>query len=256
MPLKLKIGLPDYGSKGASVNLELELDTSLVNSPDRLQDHIKALFEQARIAVEAELFGREASPGHAQNGSSANSSRNGHHRQNGRPATDSQVRALHAIANRQKLDLSALLERQYRVSRPEDLSLQQASQLIDERQLLRLRGQLGKLNLLILDELGYVPASKAGAEHLFDVIATAYERHSVLVTTILPFEHWTEVLGSERLTGAALDRLTHHCHILETTGESYQNREIAEQLGISVTSVECKLRVIREVWEKEFGESD
>jgi DNA replication protein DnaC len=71
----------------------------------------------------------------------------------------------------------------------------------EERQLLRIRGQLAKLDLLVLDELGYVPASKAGAELLFDVIATAYERNSMLVTTNLPFENWTEVLGSERLTG-------------------------------------------------------
>ena len=81
----------------------------------------------------------------------------------------------------------------------------------DERHLLRLRQQLAKLDLLILDELGYVPASKAGAELLFDVIATAYERNSLIVTTNLPFENWTEVLGRERLTGAALDRLTHRC---------------------------------------------
>jgi DNA replication protein DnaC len=92
----------------------------------------------------------------------------------------------------------------------------------EERQLLRLRHQLGKLDLLILDELGYVPASKAGAELVFDVIASAYERNSLVVTTNLPFENWTEVLGSERLTGAALDRLTHRCHILETKGESYR----------------------------------
>jgi DNA replication protein DnaC len=78
------------------------------------------------------------------------------------------------------------------------------------------------LDLLILDELRYVPASKAGAELLFDVIATACERNSLVVTTNLPFENWTEVLGSERLTGAALDRLTHRCHILETKGESYR----------------------------------
>lgn len=71
-------------------------------------------------------------------------------------------------------------------------------------------------------ELGYVPASKVGAELLFDIIATAYERQSLIVTTNLPFENWTEVLGSERLTGAALDRLTHRCHILETKGESYR----------------------------------
>jgi DNA replication protein DnaC len=56
----------------------------------------------------------------------------------------------------------------------------------------------------------------------FDVIATAYERNSLVVTTNLPFENLTEVLGSERLTGAALDRLTHRCHILETKGESYR----------------------------------
>jgi DNA replication protein DnaC len=95
----------------------------------------------------------------------------------------------------------------------------------EERQLLRLRGQLAKLELLILDELGYVAASKSGAELLFDVIATAYERNSVIVTTNLPFEHWTEVLGNERLTGAALDRLTHRCYIIETRGESYRLKD-------------------------------
>jgi DNA replication protein DnaC len=91
-----------------------------------------------------------------------------------------------------------------------------------ERQLLRLRSQLTKLDLLILDEFGYVPTTKAGAELLFDVIATAYERSSIILTTNLPFENWTEILGNERLTGAALDRLTHRCHILETSGESYR----------------------------------
>jgi DNA replication protein DnaC len=92
----------------------------------------------------------------------------------------------------------------------------------EDRQLARLRGQLAKLDLLVLDEFGYVPASKAGAELLFDVIATAYERTSVVLTTNLPFENWTEVLGNERLTGAALDRLTHRSHVLETSGESYR----------------------------------
>jgi len=101
----------------------------------------------------------------------------------------------------------------------------------EERQLLRSRSQLAKLDLLILDELGYVPASKAGAELLFDVIATAYERNCVLVTTNLPFENWTEVLGNERLTGAALDRLTHRCHILETKGESYRLKEAKRRRG-------------------------
>jgi DNA replication protein DnaC len=95
----------------------------------------------------------------------------------------------------------------------------------EERQLARMRSQLAKLDLLILDELGYVPASKVGAELLFDVISTAYERTSMIVTTNLPFENWTEVLGSERLTGAALDRLTHRCHIIETRGESYRLKD-------------------------------
>jgi len=75
--------------------------------------------------------------------------------------------------------------------------------------------QLCELDLLVLDELGYVPTSQLGAELLFDVISTACERTSVIVTTNLPFEQWTEVLGSERLTGAVLDRLTHRGHILE-----------------------------------------
>ena len=83
----------------------------------------------------------------------------------------------------------------------------------------------GKLDLLILDELGYVPASKLGSELLFEIISTAYERTSVIVTTNLPVEQWTEVLGSERLTGAVLDRLTHRCHILEASGESYRLKD-------------------------------
>jgi DNA replication protein DnaC len=95
----------------------------------------------------------------------------------------------------------------------------------DERTLQRLKSSLAKLDLLVLDELGYVPATKLGAELLFDVIATAYERTSLIVTTNLPFENWTEVLGSERLTGATLDRLTHRCKIIETKGESYRLKD-------------------------------
>jgi len=67
---------------------------------------------------------------------------------------------------------------------------------------------------------GLRAGQQAGAELLFDVIATAYERQSLIVTSNLPFENWTEVLGSERLTGAALDRLTHRCHILETAARA------------------------------------
>ena len=95
----------------------------------------------------------------------------------------------------------------------------------EDRQLERLMGQLERQHLIVLDELGYVPFSKAGAELLFEVISRAYERTSLIVTTNLPFEAWTEVLGSERLTGALLDRLTHRIHILEANGESYRLRE-------------------------------
>jgi DNA replication protein DnaC len=92
----------------------------------------------------------------------------------------------------------------------------------EERNLQRIFKRLEKTRLLILDELGYVPFSKTGAELLFEVVSRAYERTSVMVTTNLPFENWIEVTGSERLTGAMLDRLTHRVHILEANGESYR----------------------------------
>ncbi len=67
-----------------------------------------------------------------------------------------------------------------------------------------------------------MPLSKTGAEWLFEVIAQRYERGSIIITSTLPFDEWTEVFGSERFTGAILDRLTHHVHILEMNGESYR----------------------------------
>jgi DNA replication protein DnaC len=92
----------------------------------------------------------------------------------------------------------------------------------EDRQLQRLHKQLERQDLIVIDELGYVPFSKAGAELLFEVVGRAYERTSLILTTNLPFEQWTEVLGSERLTGALLDRLTHRVHILEANGPSYR----------------------------------
>ena len=92
----------------------------------------------------------------------------------------------------------------------------------DERRLLRLQKQLAAHRLLIIDELGYVPLSPTGAELLFEVLSQRYERGSTLVTSNLPFDEWTTVFGAERLTGALLDRLTHHVHILEMNGESYR----------------------------------
>ncbi|HEX2940568.1 MAG TPA: IS21-like element helper ATPase IstB [Rhodopila sp.] len=95
----------------------------------------------------------------------------------------------------------------------------------DERRLLRLQAQLAALKLLIIDELGYVPLSQTGAELLFEVFSQRHERGSTIVTSNLPFEDWTSVFGAERLTGALLDRLTHHVHILEMNGESYRLKQ-------------------------------
>ena len=92
----------------------------------------------------------------------------------------------------------------------------------DDKRLLRLQKQLAKQDLLIVDELGYVPLSKTSAELLFEIFSQRYEQASTLVTSNLPFNEWTEIFGSERLTGALLDRLTHHVHILELNGDSYR----------------------------------
>ena len=95
----------------------------------------------------------------------------------------------------------------------------------DEKRLLRLQRQLAAYKLLIIDELGYVPLSTTGAELLFEVFSQRYERGSTIVTSNLPFDEWTGVFGSERLTGALLDRLTHHVHILEMNGDSYRLKQ-------------------------------
>jgi len=91
----------------------------------------------------------------------------------------------------------------------------------DEKRLLRLQRQLAAYKLLVIDELGYVPLSQTGAKLLFEVFSQRYERGSTIVTSNLPFDEWTGVFASERLTGALLDRLTHRVHILEMNGDSY-----------------------------------
>ena len=83
----------------------------------------------------------------------------------------------------------------------------------DERRLLNLQKKMSRFKLIIIDELG------------FEIISQRYERGSIFVTTNLPFDEWTEVFGSERLTGAPLDRLTHHVHILQMNGESYRLKQ-------------------------------
>lgn len=92
----------------------------------------------------------------------------------------------------------------------------------DEKRLLRLQKTLAGHELLIIDELGFVPLSKTGAELLFELIGQRYERGATIVTSNLPFDEWTITFGDERLTGALLDRLTYHVHILEMNGPSYR----------------------------------
>lgn len=92
----------------------------------------------------------------------------------------------------------------------------------DERRLRKLQQHLAQVKLLIIDELGYVPFTVVGSELLFEVLSQRYERGSTLITSNLPFDEWPSVFGSERLTGALLDRLTHHVHILEMNGDSYR----------------------------------
>jgi DNA replication protein DnaC len=99
----------------------------------------------------------------------------------------------------------------------------------EERRLQRMQKQLQRLDLIVLDELGYIPFSKARAELLFEVISRAYEYQSLIVTSNLPFDEWPTIFGCERLTGALLDRLTHRCHIIEANGESYRLRYAAKK---------------------------
>ena len=141
MPLKLNIGLsrkvgePNYGSRGASVNLELELDSGLLNDPPRLRAQIKQLFGMIKVSLAEELNGsshppsngvpNERAPGAPaplpMNQSSAT-----------RMATPAQIKALYALSKKQGVELASLLSQRCQVDRPQDLSLRQASALIDE----------------------------------------------------------------------------------------------------------------------------
>lgn len=138
MPLRLnvgfsrKIGEANFGSRGASVNLEVELDSSVVDSTDRLRERIQHLFSLTKASVDAEL-GKH-------NHTGAKTADNGHHdgvatpprRDATRRATASQARALHVIADRQQVDLAELLRQRFGVEQADDLSITEASALIDE----------------------------------------------------------------------------------------------------------------------------
>ena len=95
----------------------------------------------------------------------------------------------------------------------------------DERMLTLLHRRLRRLDLLILDELGFVPFERVGGELLFDLISERHESRSTLITTNLSFGEWVQVFGDEKLTTALLDRLGHHAHILTTRGSSYRTRK-------------------------------
>jgi len=96
-------------------------------------------------------------------------------------------------------------------------------------QLEKLLKKLDKVDLLIVDELGYLSFSRAGAELLFQVFADRYERGSILITTNLPFGEWGQIFQGERMTAALLDRLTHRCHIFEMNGPSYRFKESTQK---------------------------
>lgn len=142
MPLKLNVGLSrkvgesNYGSRGASVNVEMELESTLVGDPAKLQERIRQLFWIVRASLTEELNGNGA----AKNGNEANG--HTHHgegngssappKENFRAATQSQVRALHAIAKSKNINLTRLLRGRHHVDRPDELSIKEASALIDQ----------------------------------------------------------------------------------------------------------------------------
>ena len=95
----------------------------------------------------------------------------------------------------------------------------------DARALSRLQRRLERVELLILDELGFIPFDRAGGELLFNVLTARYERRATLVTSNLAFSEWNQVFQGERMTAALLDRLTHRCQIFEMNGESFRFRE-------------------------------
>jgi hypothetical protein len=143
-----KIGEANYGSRGATVNLELELDSSLVGEPAKLKERIRQLFALVRTSLAEELNGGNSN-GHCQqpnggaqppNSQNGNGNGNGHSpgAQNGlrsggqRPATQSQVKAIYAIARGRQINVAQFLRERFQVGRPDDLSLKDASAVIDE----------------------------------------------------------------------------------------------------------------------------
>ena len=130
MPLKLniamsrKVGEPNYGSRGATVGLEMEVDSSLVNDPPQLHERIARLFQLAKQSIDAELGSRSANGQHASPATADSGTGT-------RMATAKQIQAIRAIANRQNVDLVEELRGRFKLERLDELSLDQASLLID-----------------------------------------------------------------------------------------------------------------------------